>query len=79
MKTILDEVARDKSQVLKLGDLVDQLDETHAEDALAMLHVVRRNLKCGRGFVRELSRLFQPAKQRKADGVEASLASEEDL
>jgi hypothetical protein len=67
MKTILDEVARDKSQVLKLESLVDHLDEAHAEDARAIFHVVRRNLKGGRGFAGELSRLFQPVKQRNAE------------
>jgi len=67
MKTIFDDVARDKSQVLKLTDLVYHLDETHAEDARAILHVMRRNLKGGRGFAGELSRLFQPAKQRNAE------------
>lgn len=67
MKTIFDEVARDKSQALKLEGLVEHLDETHAEDARAILHVVRRNLKGGRGFSGELSRLFQPVKQRNAE------------
>jgi hypothetical protein len=67
MKTTFDEVARDKSQVLKLGDLVDHLDDDDADDARAMLHVLRRNLKGGRGFVGELSRLFQPVKQRNAE------------
>ena len=67
MKTIFDEVARDKRQVLKLEDLVDHLDETHAEDARAILHVLRRNLNGGRGFAGELSRLFQLVKQRNAE------------
>lgn len=67
MKTILDDVARDKSQVLKLEGLVEHLDDAHAEDARAILHVVRRNLKGGRGFAGELSRLFQPVKQRNAE------------
>lgn len=67
MKTIFDEVARDKSQLPKLADLVDHLDDDHADDARAMLHVLRRNLKGGRGFVGELSKLFQPVKQRNAE------------
>jgi len=67
MKTIFDEVARDKGQVPKLADLVDHLDADRVDDARAMLHVVRRNLKGGRGFVGELSRLFQPVKQRNAE------------
>jgi hypothetical protein len=66
-KKIFDEVARDKSQVLKLEDLVGHLNEPYAEDARAILHVVRRNLKGGRGFAGELSRLFQPVKQRNAE------------
>ena len=66
-KTIFDEVTRDKSQVLKLGDLVDHLDDDDADDARAMLHVLRRNLKGGRGFAGELGRLFQPVKQRNAE------------
>lgn len=67
MKTIFDEVARDKSQALKLEGLVEHLDDAHAEDARAILHVVRRNQKGGRGFAGELSRLFQPVKQRNAE------------
>jgi hypothetical protein len=67
MKASFDEVSRDKSQVLKLEALVEHLDEAHAEDARAILHVVRRNLKGGRGFAGELSRLFQPVKQRNAE------------
>lgn len=67
MKTIFDEVARDKSQALKLEGLVEYLDDAHAEDARAILHVVQRNLKGGRGFAGELSRPFQPVKQRNAE------------
>jgi hypothetical protein len=67
IKTIFDEVDRNKSQVLRLEDLVDHLDDDHAEDARAILHVVRRNLKGKRGLSGELSRLFQPVKQRNAE------------
>jgi hypothetical protein len=67
MKAIFDEVARDKSQLLKLEDLAHHLDEIHAEDVRAILHVVRRNLKGGRGFVGELNRLFDPVKQRNTE------------
>ena len=70
MKKLLDQVARGKSQLLKLEDLVDHLDDDHAEDARAMLHVIRRNLKGGKGFGGELSKLFQPVKQRNAEAWE---------
>jgi hypothetical protein len=40
MKTIFDEVTRDKSQISRLEDLVHHLDESHAEDARAILQVV---------------------------------------
>lgn len=70
MKKLLDEVARGKSQLLKLEDLVDHLDDDHAEDARAMLHVIRRTLKGGKGFGGELSKLFQPVKQRNAEAWE---------
>lgn len=67
IKTTFDEVERDKSQVLRLEDLADHLDDEHAEDARAILHVVRRDFKGERGLLGELSRLFQPAKQRNAE------------
>ena len=67
IKTIVDEVERDKSQVLRLEHLADHLDDDHAEDARAILRIVRRDLKGKRGLLGELNRLFQPVKQRNAE------------
>ena len=61
------ETASHPSHLAKIEGLASELDGMSAEDARAILHVVRRNLKGGRGFAGELSRLFQPVKQRNAE------------
>lgn len=67
MKSILEGVLGDKSQILKLEDLIGHLDKAHAEDAHAIFHIIRRNLTGGAAFAEELSRLFQPVKERNAE------------
>ena len=66
-KAILEGVPGKKSQMLKLEGLVGHLDKAHAEDARAIFHVIRRNLTDGAAFAGELSRLFQPVKERNAE------------
>lgn len=51
-------------QVLELESLVDDLEKADAEDARAMLRLIRRNHKAGADFATPLNNLFDPMKQR---------------
>jgi len=63
MQTMFDQVVRDKSRTSRLEDVIGHLDEGHANDARAIVHVVQRILEGGTERGRELFRRFQSVKQ----------------
>lgn len=59
------EMSKVQFDVLKLEAWIGDLDQTEAEDARAIFHLIRRNYKTGKDFADALS--AKPVKQRNTE------------